>query len=90
MARIAHFLLPGFPLLSGWLTRMGLQHSPQAAMSEGNLFSPSSDQRRVEGGWRSARPKAPLMALAGAALLVGGVLLTLNRRNRVAAPTRRH
>lgn len=90
MARIAHFLLPGFPLLSGWLTRMGLQHSPQAAMSEGNLFSPSSNQRRVEGGWRSAGNKPPLMVMAGAALLIGGVLLALNRRNRRADRTDRY
>lgn len=82
LARIAHQVIPGFPQLYGWLTRLGLQHSPQAASSTGNLFSPSSDQRRVEGGWRSPSGRSPLLVAAGAALLLGGVLFAINRPNR--------
>ncbi|WP_460142031.1 SDR family oxidoreductase [Pseudomonas sp. S2_E01] len=79
LARIAHFLLPRFPQLSGWLTRTALNRSPQCDTTSGNLFGPSDQQRSVEGGWRSPAPKSPLM-VAGAALLIGGVLLALDRR----------
>jgi NAD(P)-dependent dehydrogenase (short-subunit alcohol dehydrogenase family) len=82
MARLAHFLLPGFPLLYGWLTRMGLEHSPQSASSSGNLFAPPSGQRRVEGGWRAARQRPSLLFAVGATLLIGGALFALNRRGR--------
>ncbi|WP_439958756.1 SDR family oxidoreductase [Pseudomonas silesiensis] len=33
MARLAHFLVPGFPLLSGWLNRLGVEHGRQAESS---------------------------------------------------------
>ena len=79
LARAAHFLLPGFPQLSGWLTRWGLNRSPASDTSSGNLFAPPSGQRRVEGGWRKpARRSAPLL-VAGAALLLGGCLVALGR-----------
>jgi short-subunit dehydrogenase len=79
LARAAHFLLPGFPQLSGWLTRRGLNRSPASDASSGNLFAPPSGQRRVEGGWRKpARRSAPLL-VAGAALLLGGCLVALGR-----------
>jgi short-subunit dehydrogenase len=91
MARIAHFLLPGFPYLSGWLTRLGLQHSPQAASSSGNLFVPSGAQRQVEGGWRAKAHRPPLAVVVGATILLGGVLFALNRRGRQSGrPNRRH
>lgn len=82
MARIAHFLLPGFPYLSGWLTRLGLQHRPQAASSSGNLFAPSGAQRQVEGGWRATTHRPSLAIMVGATILLGGVLFALNRRGR--------
>ena len=79
LARAAHFLLPGFPQLSGWLTRWGLNRSPASDTSSGNLFAPPSGQRRVEGGWRKpARRPTPLL-MAGAALLLGGCLVALSR-----------
>jgi len=79
LARAAHFLLPGFPQLSGWLTRWGLNRSPASASSSGNLFAPPSGERRVEGGWRKpARRPTPLL-VAGAALLLGGCLVALGR-----------
>jgi NAD(P)-dependent dehydrogenase (short-subunit alcohol dehydrogenase family) len=82
MARLAHFLVPSFPLLYGWLTRMGLERSPQSASSSGNLFAPPSGQRRVEGGWRAARQRPSLLLAVGATLLIGGALFAFNRHGR--------
>ncbi|MNK84320.1 Glucose 1-dehydrogenase [compost metagenome] len=80
LARIAHFLLPGFPYLSGWLTRLGLQHSAQATSTSGNLFVPSNAQRQVEGGWRAKAHRPSLAIVVGATLLVGGLMFALSRR----------
>lgn len=75
-ARVAHFLVPGFAQLYGWLTRFALGRSPQAETSSGNLFSTCAGQRRVEGGWRQANRPAPFLLIAvGAALLLGGVAI---------------
>jgi short-subunit dehydrogenase len=82
MARVAHFLTPGFPLLSGWLTRLGVEHSPQSPSSSGNLFTPPRGDRRIEGGWRAARHSPSLLVAVSAALLVGGCLYALNRNGR--------
>lgn len=82
MARLAHFLVPGFPLLSGWLTRLGLERSPQSASSSGNLFTPPSGERRIEGGWRAAKHRPSLLVVVSATLLVGGCLYALNRHGR--------
>jgi NAD(P)-dependent dehydrogenase (short-subunit alcohol dehydrogenase family) len=82
IARLAHFLLPGFPLLSGWLTRLGLEHSPQAQSSSGNLFVPSKGERRVEGGWRAAKHRPNLVVAIAGTLLLGGLLLAINRQGR--------
>lgn len=79
LARLAHFLVPGFPQLSGWLTRTALARSAASASSSGNLFAPPSGERRVEGGWRQPARRLSPWALAGAALLVGGCLLALDR-----------
>jgi NAD(P)-dependent dehydrogenase (short-subunit alcohol dehydrogenase family) len=90
MARIAHFLLPGFPYLSGWLTHLGLQHSQQAPSSPGNLLAPSSFQRRVDGGWRATSYRPSLPVVMGATLLLGGLLVVLNRPGRKSSqPGRR-
>jgi len=77
MARIAHFLLPGFPNLSGWLTRLGLQHSPQTKSTPGNLFAPSNAQRQVEGGWRTQAHRPSLAVVVGATLLLGAMMIAL-------------
>lgn len=79
VARVAHFLIPGFPQLSGWLTRLALKRSPTAPTSSGNLFAPPDGERLVEGGWRKPGPKSSALLVAGAALLVGGCLLAVNR-----------
>ena len=75
VARVAHFLLPGFARLSGWLTRLGLERSQRAATSTGNLYAPASGERRVEGGWRQTHRTPYGMVAIGAALLVGGVVV---------------
>lgn len=80
VARVAHFLLPGFERLSGWLTRFGLNRSSPAATSSGNLFQPPSGERRIIGGWREHSLRPSLMLGAGAVLLLGGCLIALNRR----------
>ncbi|MCF4996337.1 SDR family oxidoreductase [Pseudomonas syringae] len=80
IVRIAHFMVPGFPQLSGWLTRMGLGRSPQSATSSGNLFAPPAGERRVEGGWRNAKHSPSLMVAVGTALLFGGVAYALSRQ----------
>lgn len=79
LARAAHFLLPGFAQLSGWLTRRGLNRSPASATSPGNLFAPPSGQRRVDGGWRKPTRRPTPLLVAGAALLIGGCLVALGR-----------
>ncbi len=82
MARIAHFLLPGFAYLSGWLTRLGLQHRPQTQATSGNLFNPSNAQRQVEGGWRVTTQRPSLAVVVGATLLLGGLMFALKRHGR--------
>jgi NAD(P)-dependent dehydrogenase (short-subunit alcohol dehydrogenase family) len=82
MARVAHFLHPGFPYVSGWLTRLGLQNSPQAASSSGNLFTPSGDRRQVEGGWRAKAHRPSLIVVVGATLLLGGLMIALKRHGQ--------
>ncbi|VVO44857.1 SDR family oxidoreductase [Pseudomonas fluorescens] len=82
MARLAHFLVPGFPLLSGWLTRLGVEHGPQSESSSGNLFAPPSGDRRIEGGWRAAKHRPSILVAAGVALLFGGCVYALNRKGR--------
>jgi hypothetical protein len=61
---------------------MGLENSPQSALSSGNLFAPPSGQRRVEDGWRAARQRPSLLLAVGGMLLIGGALFALNRQGR--------
>jgi short-subunit dehydrogenase len=72
IARLSHFLLPGFTHLVGWFTRRAIRRSPPAATSSGNLFAPPSGERRVEGGWRHEPTKAArVLAIASTCLVVG-------------------
>ena len=80
VARLAHFLLPGFEQLSGWMTRFSLNRSAPLAPSTGNLFNPPSGERRVMGGWRAPAQRRSLMLAAGAALLLGGCLIAAKRQ----------
>ncbi|MFV3377876.1 MULTISPECIES: SDR family oxidoreductase [Pseudomonas] len=84
-ARFAHlvsFLIPGLPLLSGRLTRWGLDRSPSSEISSGNLFNPPSGRRSVQGGWRTQKVKKPLFV--GAALLgiIAGFAVSRSQRKR--------
>ncbi|WP_420848546.1 hypothetical protein [Pseudomonas silesiensis] len=83
MARLAHFLVPGFRLVSGWLTRLGVEHGPQSESSSGNLFAPPGGNRRIEGGWRTTGHRPSILVPAGVALLFGGCVYKLKgRRDR--------
>ncbi|AGN81838.1 SDR family oxidoreductase [Pseudomonas alloputida] len=82
-ARIAHlasYLIPGLPLLSGKLTRWGINRSPTAEASSGNLFEPPSGRRGIVGGWREANDKTPLLIGAAALGILVGYTLTHSRR----------
>lgn len=82
-ARIAHlasYLIPGLPLLSGKLTRWGINRSPVAAASSGNLFEPPSGRRGIDGGWRKSKDKTPLLIGAAALGILLGITLTRSRR----------
>ena len=82
LARVAHFLTPGFPRLFGWLTRLSLERGPKSATSSGNLFKPPAGPRHVEGGWRNAESKPSLLVAVCASVLLAGCLYTINRRGR--------
>ena len=82
VARLAHFLVPGFSYMSGWLTRRAIRRSAAADRSSGNLFSPTDFVRSVEGGWRKANPRHRLLLTLGAAAIIGGVTAELLRRKR--------
>ncbi|MFK3815294.1 SDR family oxidoreductase [Pseudomonas sp. NPDC089407] len=84
-ARIAHlvsYLVPGLPLLSGWLTRWGINRSPKAEVSSGNLFEPPTGRRSIDGGWRESKNKAPLLIGAAAAGIIAGFAIAHSRRRK--------
>ncbi|VEF11913.1 short chain dehydrogenase [Pseudomonas fluorescens] len=82
VARLAPFLVPGLTSISGWLTRKGINRSPTSATSSGNLFSPPSGVRSVEGGWRKAQHTSPALLAVTAAVLGGGVAFVIFRKKR--------
>lgn len=82
LAHLASYLVPGLPLLSGWLTRWGLNRSPEAAVSSGNLFEPPIGRRSVEGGWRKSKNKTPLLIGAAAIGILIGFTITHSRRRK--------
>ena len=82
LAHVASYLLPGLPALSGWLTRWGLNRSPDAEMSSGNLFEPPSGRRSVEGGWRTPKDKTPLLLSAAVIGFLAGFVITQSQRRR--------
>jgi NAD(P)-dependent dehydrogenase (short-subunit alcohol dehydrogenase family) len=82
VARLAHFLVPGFSYMSGWLTRRAIRRSATADRSSGNLFAPTDFVRSVEGGWRRTKPTHRLLLTLAVAALIGGVTAQLLRRKR--------
>ncbi|EKT4560749.1 SDR family oxidoreductase [Pseudomonas putida] len=82
LAHLASYLVPGLPLLSGWLTRWGLSRSPSAATSPGNLFEPPSDRRSVDGGWRARKDKTLVLVSAAVLGAIAGFAITHLQRQR--------
>ncbi|AHC82286.1 MULTISPECIES: SDR family oxidoreductase [Pseudomonas] len=80
LAHLASYLVPGLPLLSGWLTRRGINRSPKAETSSGNLFEPPSGRRSIDGGWRKSKDKTPLLIGAAALGMIVGFAITHSRR----------
>lgn len=83
MARVAHlasYMVPGLSHMAGWVARLGLRRSPSAAVSSGNLFSPPSGVRAVQGGWREASNHRPALLAVTAAVLIGTCAIALLRR----------
>ncbi|MEN5107252.1 SDR family oxidoreductase [Pseudomonas sp. TWI672] len=80
LAHLASYLIPGLPLLSGRLTRWGINRSPIADASSGNLFEPPSGRRGIDGGWRKPKDKTPLLIGAAALGILVGFTLTHSRR----------
>ncbi|AVD91513.1 short-chain dehydrogenase [Pseudomonas sp. SWI36] len=80
LAHLASYLIPGLPLLSGRLTRWGINRSPIAEASSGNLFDPPSGRRGIDGGWRKPKDKTPLLIGAAALGILVGFTLTHSRR----------
>lgn len=85
LARLAHlasYIVPGLPMLSGWLTRWGLNRSPSVGISSGNLFEPPSGRRSVAGGWRKPKDKTPLLVSAAVLGIIAGIAITRSQRRR--------
>lgn len=80
LAHLASYLIPRLPLLSGRLTRWGINRSPIAEASSGNLFEPPSARRGIDGGWRKPKNKTPLLIGAAALGILVGFTLTHSRR----------
>ncbi|MFJ2524888.1 SDR family oxidoreductase [Pseudomonas sp. P1B16] len=80
LAHLASFLIPGLPLVSGWLTRWGLNRSASAEISSGNLFEPPSGRRSVDGGWRTPKSKTPLLVSAAVLGIIAGFVITRSQR----------
>ncbi|TDJ76224.1 SDR family oxidoreductase [Pseudomonas putida] len=80
LVHLASYLIPGLPLLSGKLTRWGINRSPTAEASSGNLFEPPSGRRGIDGGWRKPKDRTPLLIGAAALGILVGFTLTHSRR----------
>ena len=82
LAHLASYLVPGLSLLSGWVTRWGINRSPTAEKSSGNLFAPPSDRRSIDGGWRKPKDKTPLLIGAAALGIIAGLTIASSRRRK--------
>lgn len=83
--KLAQFLAPN--LSARWMNRFIGAYSAKAdpaPPTSGNLFAPPADDGRVDGGYRRPEQRRAAMATAGllaAALVAGGVLLSLGPRD---------
>ncbi|MGJ7547643.1 SDR family oxidoreductase [Pseudomonas alloputida] len=82
LAHLASYLVPRLSLLSGWVTRWGINRSPLAETSSGNLFEPPSDRRSIDGGWRKPKDKTPLLIGAVALGIITGLTIASSRRRK--------
>lgn len=84
LARIAHGVVPGFERINARLVDLALGRARPLATSSGNLFSPPSGERRIDGGFRSpaARRRTALVAATVAASGIGLYLYWARRRRR--------
>lgn len=82
LAHLASHLVPRLAQFTGWLTRLGIERSPKAAVSDGNLFQPPVGTRGVQGGWRTAGHPAPALLVTAAVLILGSCALATLRRKR--------
>jgi len=82
LAHLASYLVPRLSLLSGWVTRWGINRSPLAETSPGNLFEPPSDRRSIDGGWRKPKDKTPLLIGAAALGIIAGLTIASSRRRK--------
>ena len=82
LAHLASYLVPGLPLWSGWLTRWGLNRSPGAEQSSGNLFEPPSGRRSIEGGWRNRKNRTPLLLSAAVIGILAVLVISHGQRRR--------
>jgi short-subunit dehydrogenase len=80
-------LIPGYSLINAGLVDNSLRRARPTPRSSGNLFSPPSGERRIEGGFRSARMRHGVLAAASAtAAVVVGSWLVRRRRDGRSAP----
>ena len=71
LARLGYALLPGLSRAIGrWAMQRYFAQAPRIAMGPGNVFTPVPQGRGTDGGWRTSRPKAGLIA-SGLASVTG-------------------
>lgn len=72
--RAAHALVPGYARLSRIFMDRALSRMEPVEHSSGNLFSPPSGNRSVDGGWRRPDERMVVAATSAAALVFGAYL----------------
>ncbi|NQD58183.1 SDR family oxidoreductase [Pseudomonas sp. CM25] len=82
LAHLASYLVLGMFLLSGWVTRWGINRSPLAETSSGNLFEPPSGTRGIDGGWRKPKDKTRLLIGAAALGVIAGLTIARSQRRK--------
>lgn len=82
LAKFAYALLPGFNQANARMVETALSRADSDAISSGNLFSPPTGERRIDGGFRdpTAQRTTALATTAAAAAIIGGICLYQWRR----------